>query len=585
MALLNEQKIYEEWAPGLQEKTGISDKSKLKWLSVYAHNHMLYESYNPLSIAYPMIGLQNVPGMGNAVPAMTGNGGMANFYDRTKAGSGDKFPSTLPIAIQTAAQTHGFDIVSTIPMSNPTMSIVYMDYVYSGGKIPSNPTDPYAENPILIKANLKGDYVVGNDYEAKDSNGSILHLIYVGKSRINAYPIFRVLKHNEVVTTKGNTNSPVQITSKTTPGITIADVFKNDNSNTFAISWSDSTPPDEAEPTSGVDVSLVSAYENHIQGFSGAGPNDDYDWSGNYVNPLVPYNPMDRGIGEQTYPRTLGLQTFSKIVNAATVQVNAGVTVEQIQDLGRQWNYDVVSMVKNACVNELSQSINKHILYRAFALGWSNHSEFCESEGQNLNLSLDFNYTTGNRTFKALGMTDNVITMNIPYYTNYGNFENQTTLQRRLQSRILAAAGIIYQRGRRGPANFIVTNLQIGSILKDSAGFQMAPLPNTIDQTTSSLSPMGTFMDMTVYIDPNMAWNDTRVLVGRKGADDEPGLKFCVYMMAESIETIDSNTMSPKLAVKSRYALVEAGFYPQTQYFTFYVDVPRDGANNPISIV
>ena len=113
----------------------------------------------------------------------------------------------------------------------------------------------------------------------------------------------------------------------------------------------------------------------------------------------------------------------------------------------------------------------------------------------------------------------------------------------------------------------------------------MAPLPNTIDQTTSSLSPMGTFMDMTVYIDPNMAWNDTRVLVGRKGADDEPGLKFCVYMMAESIETIDSNTMSPKLAVKSRYALVEAGFYPQTQYFTFYVDVPRDSASNPISIV
>jgi hypothetical protein len=30
--------------------------------------------------------------------------------------------------------------------------------------------------------------------------------------------------------------------------------------------------------------------------------------------------------------------------------------------------------------------------------------------------------------------------------------------------------------------------------------------------------------------------------------------------------------MAPKIAVKSRYALVEAGFHPETQYYTFYID-------------
>jgi hypothetical protein len=82
---------------------------------------------------------------------------------------------------------------------------------------------------------------------------------------------------------------------------------------------------------------------------------------------------------------------------------------------------------------------------------------------------------------------------------------------------------------------------------------------------------------MTVYVDQNMKWSDLRVLVGRKGGDDEPGLKFMPYMMAESIQTISEGTMSPKIAVKSRYALVEAGFHPETMYITFTVTLPTGG--------
>jgi hypothetical protein len=42
------------------------------------------------------------------------------------------------------------------------------------------------------------------------------------------------------------------------------------------------------------------------------------------------------------------------------------------------------------------------------------------------------------------------------------------------------------------------------------------------------------------------------------------------YLMAESIQTIAEGTMSPKIAIKSRYALAEAGFHPETQYFTLF---------------
>jgi hypothetical protein len=75
-----------------------------------------------------------------------------------------------------------------------------------------------------------------------------------------------------------------------------------------------------------------------------------------------------------------------------------------------------------------------------------------------------------------------------------------------------------------------------------------------------------------------MKYDDTRILVGRKGADEEPGLKFMPYLMAESIQTIAEGTMAPKLAVKSRYALVEAGFHPETQYLTFVVNLKVVGS-------
>ena len=69
-----------------------------------------------------------------------------------------------------------------------------------------------------------------------------------------------------------------------------------------------------------------------------------------------------------------------------------------------------------------------------------------------------------------------------------------------------------------------------------------------------------------------MAGNDTRVCVGRKGKMDEPGVVFCPYLLAESVKIISEGTMAPKVVIKSRYALVETGFFPECNYLTFHVD-------------
>jgi len=565
MKLINEQEIYDTWSPIIESKAGITDESKKGWLTKYCHYHSLNESAG----AYNSLGVLN--GMGAvAPPAFPGatiggttfsTGANAGFYNNTWQGSGDKFPSLLPLAIQVAAKTVGFDIVPVIPMSGPTGILSYLDYVYSGGKIGAatpggqTPSEALATAPSMIKFPVTqgasgatgataGSFTVGTTYTINSG----LELKFVGLSRIDGFPIF------QVIGITGGSNVATYFNG--TP-------YEVATSGFYTVNYSGS-------------AQLVKALEDHIQGFSGAGFNNDQNWQGPYVDGTKTYNPMLRGVAESTYYNSMGLSTFTKFVEAETFQVAASVTTEQIQDLNKQFGIDVISMIENALVNEVSQAINKHILSRAFALGWSNHVQFNSVENQNLNLNLVINGGAGS-TLSYVKKDDTAQTMPIPAGPASGGFENLSTLQRRLFSRILAAANVVANRGRRGPANFIVTNAAVASALQDISQFTFAPFSNTLTQNNGTLYPVGSLAGMTVYVDQNMRYDDTRVLIGRKGGDDEPGIKFMPYMMAESIQTISEGTMSPKIAVKSRYALVEAGFLPETMYLTFYVNVPTGG--------
>jgi hypothetical protein len=577
MKLINEQEIFDTWAPIIESKTGINDSSKTQWLSKYCHYHSLNESagaYNSLAVVNGMGSVQP-PVFPQATQASSLGGLSPNqgFYSSTWQGSGDKFPSLLPLAIQVAAKTVGFDIVPVIPMSGPSGVLSYLDYVYAGGKLSPNANqvgntaaEALAVAPTMIKVplatgatgtgNTSNTFVVGTTYTITSvaSASAVITGAFVGYSRIDGYPIFKIITISAGETVAYVVTAGAAITGTGSSGAITAYAY-------------------------GV-AQLVKALEDHIQGFSGAGFYDENNYQGPYVNGQSTYNPMLRSVAESTYYNSMGLTTFTKFVEADTFQVAASVTTEQIQDLNKQFGIDVISMIENALVNEVSQAINKHILSRAFQLGWSNNVNFNAIEGQNLNLNLVLGGATGSTNGLAyMDKTDSLAYMTLPAGPANGGYENLSTLQRRLFSRILAAANVVANRGRRGPANFIVTNANLASAMQDISQFTFAPFSNTLTQNNGTLYPVGSLAGMTVYVDQNMQYNDTRVCVGRKGGDDEPGLKFMPYMMAESIQTISEGTMSPKIAVKSRYALVEAGFNPETLYFTFFVNVPTGGLN------
>ena len=213
-----------------------------------------------------------------------------------------------------------------------------------------------------------------------------------------------------------------------------------------------------------------------------------------------------------------------------------------------------------------------------------------EGPSANLNISLDPSYLPSSevRMTPAFAIPQNgavgadgveyinQVNVALPFKPLYipagAAFENRDTLIKRIAVNIMAASNWILQRGRYGAATFAVTNITIATLLQSNAQYQFSPIQNNIPQTGGNLYPIGNMFGLTIYVDPLMAGSDNRVLVGRKGGKDEPGVHFCPYVIAETYRTIAEATMAPKMMVKSRYALVDAGFFPECQYVTFVVD-------------
>lgn len=628
----NRKALNESWKAMITKETGVQDAGRLEQLAQMAHMQTMamnesaranaqvagyFGSLNEANVPggtgvagganfnaapgtvggvyAPYQTLYNTMGIGNAVPAgraaLTG----ADFADGTQMGSGDKWPSLMPLALKVAAKTIGFDLVQQTQVSTPNFQLPYLDYVYSGTKQPYGSTPAYDANtanvdhfgnsdtpfslyglPHAFKASFDGltesvvefkkelrdaKLVPGSKATFESSTGKV-DVEWIGYSRVDGDPMFKVIGGNADLGT----------------------IFASDVEGTIV------------GKTVGLKgVRLISLLEDQIQGFTGSGVNDRDPWYGTYQNGTVLYEPMSRGTGEMSYARQLSLQVFTRNVTVGTIMVSVAVTQEQVTDLQKQWGIDVLKMIENAAVNELSSTINRHILSRVFALGWKNHVKLAEVEGNCANLNITFAEDSTKAGMYGNGMTpayaipqgdasqvgadgtyQKWTNVSMPYRPLYLNskaiFENQATLLQRLQMNFLLASNWILQRGRYGQATWAVTNITVASALQSNAQNMWAPIANNVKQDGNSLYPVGTIAGITIYVDPLMAGNDTRVCVGRKGGKDEPGVHFCPYLLAESVKMIAEGTAAPKVVVKSRYALVDVGFYPECQFLTFHVD-------------
>lgn len=575
--ILNE--TQQKWANIITEEYGVKDPKKLSWMSQYAQNHEIYEgAQNPANnvsqgiYATPL----NTMGMGNpqmpyAVDPATGavQGGPVGLaggkFGSQQVGSGDIPMSTLTMALEVAAVTIGLELVPVIPANGPWAMLSYMDTPYAGGKYDriGNLTSldgkgPGAENkPIYVKvpasfADTDWAKVKALQPLSADVTVGALKGKYVGISRIDGAVIL------QVVSVDGD--------------ISIADAMKAATS--LVVKAGNTTYTSTAWTAGVVKAELVATAADHVQGFTNFFNGDD--------------DPMSRAENETGTGNTIGARMFTKLVQMGSYEVTGTVTRQQLQDMPL-YGIDVIGKVLESMQNQISQAINNRILDRVFKLGVDNAAMQYRIQNVDLNLYLNDVNGTGlaldqfDAYSKYVGMDGKAPAYFagrvVPNAIQNTAAENVTTHQRRIMSRILAAANLIANVSRRGRGQWVVTNTQILTALQDASAFVVAPMVNTLSQDGSqSLYFAGSIAGLNLYVNPYMTWEDTRVCVGRKSNGNDPGVVFMPYILADTVQTIAEGTMAPKLLVNSRFAIVDAGFHPEQSYYTFMVQTSKNGS-------
>lgn len=570
--ILNE--TQQKWANIISEEYGVKDQNKLSWMSQYAQNHEIHEGVQDGSMKVSG-GIYSTPlnTMGLGDPKMPSNSGVAGgLFGNQVPGSGDIPMSTLTMALEVAAVTIGLELVPVIPANGPWAMLSYMDTPYAGGKLDAigNLTEldgkgPDAENkPIYVKVNADwedADWAAIKKIKAADkaevriggesADGVAYKLIgeYIGYSRIEGAIILKVAS-----ATAGDADASIADVMRVATVVKVAD-YKA-----------------KAAEAGALKAELVATNADHVQEFSNFHGSED---------------PMSRAENETGVGNTIGARMFTKLVQMGAYEVTGSVTRQQLQDMPL-YGVDVIGKVLEAMQNEISQAINNRILDRVFKLGVDNANNQYRIQGVDLNLYLNDVNGTGlalnefDAYSKYVGLDgaepSYLKNRVVPNAIQNTAAENVTTHQRRIMSRILAAANLIANVSRRGRGQWVVTNTQILSALQDASAFVIAPMVNTLVQDGSkSLYFAGSIAGLNLYVNPYMTWDDTRVCVGRKSNGNDPGVIFMPYILADTVQTIVEGTMAPKLLVNSRFAIVDAGFHPEQSYYTFMVQTAGDG--------
>lgn len=580
LQMLTEDVNVNKWSQIIKEELNVDNSDKLSWMSKYARNHEIYEGLQQAT-PDPAAGIYATPlntmGMGNPMmPQGVGFNGTdgsgigntgADFHNPLyKAGSGDIPMSTLSMSLEVAAMTIGLELVGVIPSQGPWAMLSYMDFPYAGGKLGRlNETNMDGEGegdsnkPIYIKFNApiqadeKSKVKIGCKVEVTSSAGTLSGL-FIGFSRIDGNMIVKVLDCGDANTS-------------------IADIFSQDIT---AVKYATTAGKDETADQTFTGAAgkmrpeLVSTAADHVQGFSNFFDGGD--------------EPMTRAQNETGVGNTIGARMFTKMIQMGSYEVTGSVTRQQLQDMPL-YGIDVVGKVLEAMQNELSQAINNRILDRLFKLGVTNAKMQKEIQGVDLNLYFGptAKATKDLKDFPAASKFIGIDNVNaaekwgaIKNATQNTAAENLFTHQRRIMSRVLAAANLITNVSRWGRPNWVVTNTQIVTALQDVAGFVINPMAATSLDATGSLYFAGSVAGLSIYVDPYMTWDDTRVCIGRKSNGNNPGVVFMPYILCDTIQTLVEGTMAPKLLCNSRFAIVDCGFHPEQNYFTFMVDA--DGA-------
>lgn len=563
--IVDKSKAEKKWSPIL-EALHVVDPEKRSWMSEYAELHQINEN-----VSYATLG--NIYGMGAVQAAQPSTTPGQVWGGGDTPGSGDIGQNLLPISMKIAAQTIGLDLVAVKPAASPKVDLLFVDFRYDDStKTGEDPND----RPLVFKlnstngTNLKTalnnqllatgfnihEYVGGLDKrtfvklsgttgdpsfaQIRDFNPASQAVLtdwmeFLGFSRIDGMPMFRIFRQ---AWEGGQQNNYYNADKNTFPANSSNKSIVELLTNVKLFTDSGSTTVSNTD-LSGVTIELVSVMEDHIPGFSAG-------WN--------LFKGMTREQDEKTYPGQIGPNVFTKTIQVGDIEITSALKRTEIEDIKASTGMDIVQKLESVLINELSQVISKEIVENVKKLAELNRISHTTPKTATGAYKFDFN-------------VDNYLGL-----TGVPQGETSHSLQRKLVSKVNNASNYIANEGRVGPAQYIVTNGNIASILQDVASYIINPPVGGANlNTNGQLYPVGKVNNMTLYVDPYMRWDDNRLFLGRKNSADQPGLLFLPYLMAQSISLISEATWAPRMLIRSRYAVADVGFFPEKQFMAIHV--------------
>lgn len=392
----------------------------------------------------------------------------------------------IPMIRRIMPGTIATEIVGVQPMQGPVGLVYTMRYRYGETvNIPGAPTaaNPWTPNPVGNFGNItSGDEMFGNN--------PVLRQFYSGA----AGPVVG----------DGGANQPAGASGITNAAGDEADIQANASRG----AWPSSVPAWNTAffgPYPGVGTDAIGKqYAGRL-----------YGGSGSFI--------------EGSGGRTVKLEVISQAVEAGTRKLQAGWTIEAMQDLKSQHGLDLESELSQVVSAEIVQEIDSEILTDLLALAG----------------------TVGTYDYATIGLGPQYQ----PAYLG-DRFANLGII-------INAVANEIARKTRRGPGNFIVVSPMVVSILQSAAKSVFAPAVAGSFKGPNNTMLVGTLNGtIKVY---SYLWNQVSgltaatndvILVGYKGGNGETdtGYFYCPYIpLMSSGVVINPVTFQPVFSMMTRY--------------------------------
>ena len=247
----------------------------------------------------------------------------------------------------------------------------------------------------------------------------------------------------------------------------------------------------------------------------------------------------------------IGLKPYNRFFEVGTFQIEVPLREDQIEDIKSMHGIDLESIMKDSLIVESMNQMKKNL--------YSKYKDLGEKTRQSVL----------NKLWSKLESK-----WSIPAEVVLKNGESVGKI---LGVKIVAASNSVAVSSRRGPADFVVLNSMLGSIIADCPEF------NFIDNGTkfqTGIHQIGVFLgNIKVFVNPFEPENIA--IVGRTPKENDPGVHVFEYVShIRRVKYQDPYSLEIKqnTCVRNRSAFVEVGQRPESSYrlmrFVFEDNIP-----------